>query len=208
MPPIDDIPEAEHAAREDALAYLVSRYERASSALQDRQFDAFRDFVALWLDTFDWRTEAGIQRYLQLAEPQRLERLERFRRQAASWDVTLEFPVEPERRAEEERARRKREYDRTKERLRREQDAAGWDKVRELLEAEHRLRSMPTWMRECFDFMGLPAKATLADARRRYRELARKYHPDSTGSTELMARLNDAWGRVEAFFQGRSDAVR
>lgn len=202
---LDAIPDREHEAREEALAYLVSRHGRAATTLQDRQFDAFRDFVSLWLETFDWRTEDGIRRYLQLAEPQRLERLERFRRQAASWDVTLEFPVESEDRAEEERARRQREHVRTKQKLRQEQDAAGWERVRELLEAESRLRTMPVWMRESFEFLGLPARANLGDARRRYRELAKKYHPDTTGSTELMARLNDAWTRVEAFLTGRTE---
>ena len=201
--PIDEIPEKEHAFREDALAYLVTRYERASQSLQDRQFDAFRDFVALWLEAFDWRTEEGVRRYLQLPEPQRLERLERFRRQAESWDVTLEFPVDQADRKEEERARKRREYDRTKKRLRREADAAGWDNVREMLDAEHRLRAMPTWLRDSYAFLGLPARATLADARRRYRELAKKYHPDTSGSTELMAKLNDAWAQVEGFFAGR-----
>lgn len=204
--PIDDIPEREHAFREDALAYLVTRYERASQALQDRQFDAFRDFVSLWLEAFDWRTEEGVRRYLQLPEPQRLERLERFRRQAESWDVTLEFPVAETDRKEEERARKRREYDRTRKRLRREADAAGWDNVRELLEAEHRLRAMPSWLRDSYDFLGLPARATLADARRRYRELAKKYHPDTSGSTELMAKLNEVWAQVEGFFSGRDRA--
>lgn len=204
----DEIPEKEHAFREDALAYLVSRYDGASQSLQDRQFEAFRDFVALWLEAFDWRTEEGVQRWLQIPEPQRLERLERFRRQAESWDVTLEFPVEATARLDEERQRLKREHERTKKRLRREADAAGWENVREMLEAEHRLRAMPTWLRESFEFLGVPARATLADARRRYRELARKYHPDATGSTELMARLNEAWAKVEAFFSGRADSLR
>jgi hypothetical protein len=206
--PIDEIPEAEHAFREEALAYLVSRYERASQALQDRQYDAFRDFVALWLEAVDWRTEEGVRRWLQIPEPQRAERMERFRRQAASWDVSLEFHHQDDRRAEEERARKKREQERTKRRLREEQDAAAWEQVREMLESEHRQRAMPSWLRGSYDFLGLPARATLADARRRYRELAKKYHPDTTGSTELMAKLNDAWANVEAFFSGRTDSVR
>ena len=82
-----------------------------------------------------------------------------------------------------------------------------WQKT-EMLEAEHRLLAMPTWLRESFEFLGVPARATLADARMRYRELARKYHPDATGSTELMARLNEAWAKVEAFFSGRTDSLR
>lgn len=198
---LDEIPEKEHAFREDALAYLVSRYERASQSLQDRQFDAFRDFVALWLELFDWRTEDGVRRYLQIPEAQRQERMERFRRQAESWDVTLEFPVEASSAAEEERRHWKRDYDRTKKRLRREADQAGWEQVREMLEAEHRLRAMPTWLRGSYDVLGLPARATLADARRRYRELAKKYHPDKGGSPEQMAMVNDAWAKVESYFQ-------
>src|SRR5688500_14505346 len=98
-----EITEQEHAFREEALAYLVSRYERASELLSERQFGAFRDFVGLWLEALDWRTEDGVRRYLMLAPSQRLERFERFRRQAESWDVTLEFPVRPQDPQEEEK---------------------------------------------------------------------------------------------------------
>ncbi len=199
---MDDIPEHEQAFREDALAYLVSRYDRAADSLQDRQFEAFRDFTALWLEAFDWRTPDGIARYLQLPPEQRLERLDRFRRQAESWDITIEFPVQPDGAEERERTRWRRDYDRAKKKLRREQDQAGWERVRELLEAEHRLRTMPAYLRESFAFLELGAQATLADARRRYRELAKLHHPDRSGSTERMARLNEAWALVERFFLG------
>ena len=196
----DDIPEQEHEFREEALTYLVSRYERASLALEDRQFDAFRDFVQLWLEAFDWRTPDGVARWLQIPHAQRVERMERFRRQAESWDVTLELNGDESRREDAERAQWRRDYDRTKKRLRREAAQAGWEQVRATLEAEHRLRAMPSWLRESFDVLGLPARATLADARRQYRELAKRHHPDKSGSTELMARVNAAWAQVESFF--------
>jgi hypothetical protein len=195
-----EIPEQEHAFREEALAYLVSRYERAGELLTERQFNAFRDFVALWLDALDWRTDDGVRRYLQLAPSQRIERFERFKRQADSWDVTLEFPVRPDERQDEEKARWKREHEKTKKRLKRKAEAAHWEQVRQMLEAEHRMRTMPAWLRESFLFLGLGPTATLVDARKRYRELARKYHPDANGSTRQMAQLNDAWKKVEEFF--------
>src|SRR5688572_5822564 len=105
-----EITEQEHAFREEALSYLVSRYERASEILSERQFDAFRDFVGLWLETLDWRTEDSRKRYLALAPSQRLDRFERFRRQAESWDVTLEFPVRAQDPQDEEKAKWRRDF--------------------------------------------------------------------------------------------------
>ena len=195
-----EITDQEHAFREEALSYLVSRYQRASDSLSERQLAAFRDFVGLWLDALDWRTDEGVRRYLMLAPSQRIERFERFRRQAESWDVTLEFPVRPEERQEEEKAKWRKEFERTKKRLKRKAESDHWEKVRQMLEAEHRMRSMPSWLRESFLFLGLGPSANLADARKRYRELARKYHPDASGSTRQMAQLNDAWKKVEEFF--------
>jgi hypothetical protein len=197
------IPDDELAFREEALCWLVSRHVRAVQALKGRQFEAFRDFVDLWLDAFDWRTDADVSRYLQLQQEQRRERLERFRRQAESWDVTLEFPVGDEASRGEERARWRRDYDRVKKRLKRQADAAGWESVREAIEAEHRLRAMPAALRESFEFLGLGPRATLADARRCYRDLAKRYHPDKSGTARDMVRLNAAWQRVEAFFTGQ-----
>jgi hypothetical protein len=201
MPSLVDIPASERAFRDEALLYFVSRHDRATASLAERQLDAFRSFVGLWLETLDWRTGDGIGRYLEIAEPQRLERIERFRRQAASWDVTLEFPVETNRAENEERERWHRQHERAKKRRqRREEDEAKWQAVREMLDAEQRLRTMPSWLRESFQFLGLGPKANLAEARRRYRELAKKLHPDSGGSSQQMAALNDAWKKVEEFF--------
>ena len=201
MPTLTEIPPAERAFREEVLLYLVSRHDRATDSLAERQLDAFRSFVGLWLETLDWRTEDGIGRYLEIARPQREERIERFRRQAQSWDVTLEFPVETNRAADEEKARWHRQHERAKKRRQRaEEDEARWQAVREMLEGEQRMRTMPSWLRESFQFLGLGPKATLAEARRRYRELAKKFHPDSGGSSQQMAALNDAWKKVEEFF--------
>ena len=66
--------------------------------------------------------------------------------------------------------------------------------------AEQRMRTMPSWLRESLQFLDLGPKATLVEARRRYRELAKKFHPDSGGSSQQMAALNDAWKKVEEFF--------
>ena len=157
--------------------------------------------MGLWLETLDWRTEDGICRYLEIAPSGRQERIERFRRQAQSWDVTLEFPVETNRAEDEERANWHRQHERAKKRRqRREEDDARWQAVREMLEAEQRMRTMPSWLRESFQFLGLGPKVTLAEARRRYREMAKKFHPDSGGSSQQMAALNDAWKKVEEFF--------
>ena len=174
---------------------------RQDRPLCEREVRVREDEVGIWLETLDWRTEEGVLRYVQLTEPQRLERIERFRRQAASWDVTIEFPVDGTR-TDPESTRWKREYDRTKKRLRREADQAGWEHVREMLESEHRLRAMPTWLRESFEVLGLGPRATLAEARRQFRGLAKLHHPDRSGSTTMMARLNEAWTKVEQFFQG------
>ena len=199
-PTQSDIPVREQAFRQEALLYLVSRYERAVESLRERQFEAFRSFVGMWLDLLDWRGEAGLRRYLELAEPQRVERIERFRRQAQSWDVTLEFPDQPGRAEQAESTKWRQEHERAKKRLRRQQDEARWQAVRDMLEAEQRMRTMPSWLRDSFQFLGLGPKATLAEARRRFRELAKRHHPDSGGSSQKMAALNDAWKKVEEFF--------
>lgn len=200
IPTQADIPTREQAFRREALSYLVSRYERAAEALGERQFEAFRSFVGMWLELLDWRSEAGLRRYLELAETQRFERIERFRRQAQSWDVTLEFPDQPGRAEHAESTKWRQEHERAKKRLRRQQDEARWQAVRDMLEAEQRMRTMPSWLRESFQFLGLGPKATLGEARRRFRELAKRHHPDGGGSSQKMAALNDAWKKVEEFF--------
>ena len=68
------------------------------------------------------------------------------------------------------------------------------------LEAEQRMRTMPSWLRDSFQFLDLGPKTSLVEARRRYRELAKKLHPDSGGTSQQMAALNDAWKKVEEFF--------
>jgi curved DNA-binding protein CbpA len=59
---------------------------------------------------------------------------------------------------------------------------------------------MPEGLRDAYRFLDLPPRSSLADARRRYREMAKKLHPDVSGRTADMARLNDAWERIVAFF--------
>jgi DnaJ-domain-containing protein 1 len=198
-----DIPDLDQVWREDALVYLTTRYERAFQVLRDPQWDTFRGFVDTWLDSFDWRTPERLARYLALSEEQRRQRFERFLVQADSWDVTLQHPVEerPSAAAQERRAWHA-AYERSKaaseQRLR--EAAEAWQRVREYLENEQRLRHMPEGLREAYRLLGLPPTSALADARKRYRELAKKLHPDRGGDPAHMARLNEAWAEVLEFF--------
>ena len=195
-------PEGDRAARQEVLAFLASRYEAASLLLQDQQWESFRSFVELWLDTYDWRDEDRLEAYLRLEEDQRHSRHERFRRQAESWDTTLEFPVDREERRSAERQAWRQGFaaKRARMRERAEREASHWEGVRRLLEAEHSRRRVPTTLLEAFERLSLGPEATLADARRRYRELARKLHPDVTGRSEDMVALNRAWEQVLEFF--------
>lgn len=199
------IPAEDRRFREEVLAYLSSRYARASHGLRESQWESFREFVDLWLDMFDWRTDRAVADYLALPEEQRRERYERFRRQADSWDVTLEFPLEAEESATERRARWREEFAAERRRVESRQaaGAARWEEVRRLLESEHALRRLPDSLRESYRLLELPPQATLAEARRRYRELARRHHPDTTGSHESMKALNEAWREIAAFFHRR-----
>ena len=201
------LPELDQSWRDEVMTYLVSRYERAALSLRDTQWESFRDFVQIWLDTFDWRTPEGLARYLALPEGQRRDRFARFQRQASSWDVTLQFPIESksrEQREAEARTRRREEHQRARERLekRAAQTRSRWDAIRSMLEAENALRHLPDHLRESYRFLGLQPQATLADARRRYRELAKKFHPDVSGSHRDMQVLNEHWQRIVAFFLG------
>lgn len=200
-------PEADQAWRDEVMTYLVARYERAAVTLRDTQWESFRDFVQIWLDTFDWRTPEGFARYLALPDEQRRDRFARFQRQAASWDVTLQFPIDAksrEQREAEERARRRDEHQKARERFekRAEQTRSRWESIRNMLEAEHALRHLPDHLRESYRFLGLEPRATLADARKRYRDLAKKVHPDVSGSQREMQVLNEHWQRIVTFFLG------
>ena len=96
-------PDEDRAARQEVLGFLASRYEAASLLLQDSQWESFRSFTELWLDTYDWRSRDRLEDYLRLEPAQRRDRFERFQRQAESWDTTLEFPVDRDERMAAER---------------------------------------------------------------------------------------------------------
>ena len=201
IPP--DVSDDDLVHREDVLLYLTTRYDRASATLKDAQWDSFRSFVQLWLETFDWRTEQGRARYLAIDPAQRRQRFERFERQAGSWDVTLDFPVgermSPERQEREDWRRRfARDRARFEERTR--AASAAWESLRQFLEAENRLRFMPEHLREAYRVLDISPASSLAAARKRYRGLAKKLHQDVTGRHQEMATLNDAWEKVLAFF--------
>jgi hypothetical protein len=51
---------------------------------------------------------------------------------------------------------------------------------------------------DCWDVLGLPRGTSKDAITERYRELARKYHPDHGGDAELMARINDAYREATA----------
>ena len=103
-------PEEDRAARQEVLAFLASRYEAASLLLQDSQWESFRSFTELWLDTYDWRSAERLEEYLLLETDLRRARFDRFRRQAESWDTTLAFPVDREERVAAERLAWRREF--------------------------------------------------------------------------------------------------
>ena len=195
-------PEQDRAARQEVLAFLASRYEAASLLLQDSQWESFRSFTELWLDTYDWRSEEQLEAYLCLELEQRQSRFERFLRQAESWDTTLEFPVDKDERMAAERQAWRRDFAEKKLRIkaRAEREASHWESVRRLLQAEHARRRVPTGLLEAFERLGLAPEATLAEARSRYREQARRLHPDVTGRTEDMVELNRDWELVLEFF--------
>lgn len=195
-------PEPDRAARQEVLAFLASRYEAASLLLQDSQWESFRSFTELWLDTYDWRTEDRLEDYLRLDPEQREARFERFQRQAESWDTTLEFPVDRDERLAAERQAWRQDFAEKRKRIkeRAEREASHWESVRRLLEAEHARRRVPTGLLEAFGRLGLAPEATLAEARARYREQARRLHPDVTGRTQDMVELNRDWEQVLEFF--------
>jgi hypothetical protein len=195
-------PDEDRAARQEVLGFLASRYEAASLLLQDSQWESFRSFTELWLDTYDWRSRDRLEDYLRLEPAQRRDRFERFQRQAESWDTTLEFPVDRDERMAAERQAWRRDFadKRKKMKERAEREASHWESVRRLLEAEHARRRVPTSLLQAFERLGLAPEATLAEARSRYRSQARRLHPDVTGRTEDMVELNRDWEQVLEFF--------
>jgi len=48
-------------------------------------------------------------------------------------------------------------------------------------------------VREALETLGLPGMITREDIKRRYRQLARQYHPDRRGNEEEMERINRAY---------------
>ncbi|MEM7248969.1 MAG: J domain-containing protein [Acidobacteriota bacterium] len=195
------IAEEERAWRREVLSFLASRYSRASRRLRDQQWESFRSFAQLWLETYAWREEDGEKAYLGLSEEQRRSRFERFRKQAESWDVTLEFPVDENERRGGERAKWRREFADQRQRMqeREEREASHWEAVGKVLEGQQAHRRVPAHLIECFRVLDLPTSATLAEARQRYRELARKLHPDVSGRREDMVELNEAWEKIVEF---------
>lgn len=200
--PASVVPEEDRSARQEVLAFLASRYEAASLLLQDPQWESFRSFVELWLETYDWRNGEALAAYLTLEPEQRRARHERFRRQAHSWDTTLEFPVDREDRLAAERQAWRQDFAEKRARMREraEREASRWESVRRILEAEHARRRVPDGLLAAFERLELEPEASLAEARARYRELARRLHPDVTGRTEDMVELNRAWEQVLEFF--------
>ena len=51
------------------------------------------------------------------------------------------------------------------------------------------------------DALGLPQLVTRDDIKKRYRQLARQYHPDRTGSDEAMERINAAYALLMEYIE-------
>jgi molecular chaperone DnaJ len=60
------------------------------------------------------------------------------------------------------------------------------------------------------DELGLPKLITREDIKKRYRQLARQYHPDRMGTAEKMERINTAYALLMEYietFRYRFDAT-
>lgn len=57
-------------------------------------------------------------------------------------------------------------------------------------------RAIPLHLQAEFRLLQLPAEASLADVRRRYRELAKLYHPDAGGDHNDFLALQQAYEQV------------
>jgi curved DNA-binding protein CbpA len=48
-------------------------------------------------------------------------------------------------------------------------------------------------VKEALDFMDIPPLSSIKDIKRQYKKLAKKYHPDSSGNSEMMEKLNNSY---------------
>lgn len=56
--------------------------------------------------------------------------------------------------------------------------------------------SQDTSLRVAMAFLGLPMTATLEEVKKKYRELAKQYHPDTGGDKEKFIKLNTAYEHI------------
>lgn len=54
---------------------------------------------------------------------------------------------------------------------------------------------------EALEVFDLPVLISLKDIRKRYRQLARKHHPDNEGSEEAMHRINEAYALLKGYME-------
>lgn len=48
-----------------------------------------------------------------------------------------------------------------------------------------------------YEVLGLSSKASQNEAKKAYRVLCRKHHPDNGGDAELFAQINKAWAMIQ-----------
>ena len=69
---------------------------------------------------------------------------------------------------------------------------------------KRRQRAIPPRLQAVCRLLQLPAEASLAEVHTRYRELAKRYHPDAGGSHADFLALQQAYKQVIAYLQTRS----
>lgn len=65
------------------------------------------------------------------------------------------------------------------------------------------LNLMPPAVAQALDVLGLPRDASLREIRQCYRELAKRYHPDTGGDAQQFIRVNDAYTCVIAWIDSQ-----
>jgi DnaJ-class molecular chaperone len=54
---------------------------------------------------------------------------------------------------------------------------------------------------EALDILGLPRVVSYKDIKHRYKEISKRVHPDCGGSSEEMAKVNEAYAILKAYIE-------